>query len=926
MKASHSVAESGGWANSISVSVSVTKRNGELAPYDPNKIIAAIEKALASMSASKVMPAHSSKRINAMALKLGTLVHEKIQKNLNNFSSTKVHIETIQDYVELVLMQNKEYELAKQYVLYREEKARKRKDLLNVNITKHEAKGKNTTAQLQSILMDLYPGCDEFIGYEGFFTAIYRGIYKGIDMGEIYQLIQMNASANIKYEPEYTYLAARSLLKTIEHENANCIGTKDIAPEAMFTLSIEKGVDCGILDSNVIRVFDLKRLAKALKQERNDQFNYIGLKNLYDRYLLKDNKKCFESPQGLFMRVAMGLAHQEQEPNKYAIMFYNLLSRFDFMSSTPTLFNSATKRPQLSSCYLTQIPDDLAGIFDGIKDNALLSKYAGGLGNAWASVRGLGAHIKGTNGESQGIIPFLKIVSDAAVAVNQGGKRKGAVCAYLETWHIDVEEFIELRKNTGDERRRTHDMHSANWIPDLFMERVAKEEEWTLFSPDETPELCDLYGDAFRAKYEEYELLAKSGKLQNTKVVGAVELWKKMLGMLFETGHPWITFKDPANIRSPQKHTGVVHSSNLCTEITLNTSDDEIAVCNLGSINLTNHLDVDGNVDEVKLRATIKVACRMLDNVINYNHYPVEKAKTSNLKNRPIGLGQMGFQDVLNINMVPYDSDQAIALSNEIAEMISYFAIEASVDLAEEKGVYDTFEGSDWSKGILPMDTYEALKVSRNGYFKESEIAANHVSKFDWDGLRKRVSKGMRNSNVMAIAPTATISNITGVSQSTEPTYQQIHVKSNLSGEFTHVNKYLVNTLKANNLWDEEMANLIIDSEGSIQDIPQIPVEIKAVYKNSFEFEPQWLVECSAVRQKWIDQAASLNLYMSEPSGKKLDNLYKLAWVRGLKTTYYLRSMAATGVRDEQSSNASATFAPKAMVCNIDDSECEACQ
>ncbi len=597
------------------------------------------------------------------------------------------------------------------------------------------------------------------------------------------------------------------------------------------------------------------------------------------------------------MRVAMGLAAEEDNREARAIEFYNLLSSFDYMSSTPTLFNAGTLRPQLSSCYLTTVPDDLHGIYGAIQDNAMLSKFAGGLGNDWTPVRALGAYIKGTNGRSQGVVPFLKVVNDTAVAVNQGGKRKGAVCAYLETWHMDIEEFLELRKNTGDDRRRTHDMNTANWIPDMFMKRVAEEGQWTLFSPEEVDDLHDLTGLAFEKAYTEYEEKAARGEIRNFKQLPATDLWRKMLGMLFETGHPWVTFKDPCNLRSPQQHVGVVHSSNLCTEITLNTSDKEIAVCNLGSVNMVKHIDENGKLDTQKLQKTVRTAMRMLDNVIEYNYYSVPQARNSNLLHRPVGLGIMGFQDALYKLRLPYSSEETVKFADESMEAVSYYAIEASSDLAAERGKYQSYEGSLWSKGILPIDSIKLLQEARGEYLQQDDSQT-----LDWDALRDKIKRqGMRNSNTMAIAPTATISNICGVSQSIEPTYQNIFVKSNLSGEFTVINPYMVEDLKARDLWDEVMINDLKYFDGSLQSIDRIPDELKALYTTAFEMDARWLIEAASRRQKWIDQAQSLNLYMAEPSGKKMDNLYKLAWVRGLKTTYYLRSMGATGAEKTSS-------------------------
>ncbi|HSX20028.1 MAG TPA: ribonucleoside-diphosphate reductase subunit alpha, partial [Gammaproteobacteria bacterium] len=676
-----------------------------------------------------------------------------------------------------------------------------------------------------------------------------------------------------------------------------------------------------------LKSFDLAQITAAIKPERDQQFTYLGLQTLYDRYFIHSDNVRFELPQAFFMRVAMGLACEEKEKEKRAIEFYNLLSSFDFMSSTPTLFNSGTLRPQLSSCYLTTVPDDLDGIYGAIKDNALLSKYAGGLGNDWTNVRAMGARIKGTNGKSQGVVPFLNVANATAVAVNQGGKRKGAVCGYLETWHKDIEEFLELRKNTGDERRRTHDMNTANWIPDLFMQRVINEQEWTLFSPDEVPELHHIYGKAFEEKYVAYEAKAAKGKIRNFKKLPAVNLWRKMLSMLFETGHPWITFKDVCNLRSPQQHIGVVHSSNLCTEITLNTSQDEIAVCNLGSVNLMAHM-TDIGLDHEKLRHTIHTAIRMLDNVIDINYYSVPQAKNSNFKHRPIGMGIMAFQDALYKLGISYSSQEAVEFADSSMELISYYAIEASTHLAEERGKYSSYEGSLWSQGILPIDSIDLLHKHRGAHFEQ-----DRTQTLDWKTLRDRVLKvGMRNSNVLAIAPTATIANICGVSQSIEPTYQNLFVKSNLSGEFTVINPYLVNDLKKSGLWDDVMVNDLKYYNGSVHNISRIPDDIKQRYATAFEFDPSWLVEAGSRRQKWIDQSQSLNLYMAQPSGKKLDQLYRLAWTRGLKTTYYLRSMGATNAEKSTISDTTLNAVQAdptvntAKACLITDPDCEACQ
>ena len=757
----------------------------------------------------------------------------------------------------------------------------------------------------------------------------------------------MSARTKVEQEPNYSYVTARILLDELRSEALSFLGIaeesshpemQEYYPKA-FKAYIEKGIELEMLDP-ILKNFDLQKLGEAIDHDRDYQFTYLGLQTLYDRYFIHYQDTRYELPQIFFMRVAMGLAVEEDNKEERAIEFYRLLSSFDYMSSTPTLFNSGTLRPQLSSCYLTTIPDDLDGIFGAMKDNALLSKWAGGLGNDWSPVRALGSYIKGTNGKSQGVVPFLKVANDTAVAVNQGGKRKGAMCAYLETWHLDIEEFLDLRKNTGDDRRRTHDMNTANWVPDLFMKRVELDKNWTLFSPGETPDLHDLTGLAFEKRYEEYEALAAEGKMDQHKTIPAKDLWRKMLTMLFETGHPWITFKDSCNLRSPQQHVGVIHSSNLCTEITLNTSNDEIAVCNLGSVNLPQHMK-DGVLDQEKVKRTVTTALRMLDNVIDINYYSVDTAKNSNLKHRPVGMGLMGFQDALYMQDAPYCSDEAIEFADRSMEVISYYAIHASSELAKERGTYPSYDGSLWSQGIFPKDSIDILEKNRGSEF----IKVDRSETLDWDQLRAKVKKdGMRNSNVMAIAPTATISNITGVTQSIEPTYQNLYVKSNLSGEFTIVNPHLVRKLKAIDLWDDVMINDLKYFEGSLSEISRIPDDIKKLFSTAFEVEPQYIVESASRRQKWIDQAQSLNLYIGNANGKKLDLTYRMAWYSGLKTTYYLRSIAATTTEkstiNQGSLNAVSAQAeqvpevphelgapaPVPEACSLDDPDCEACQ
>ncbi|MGD2009361.1 MAG: ribonucleoside-diphosphate reductase subunit alpha, partial [Cellvibrionales bacterium] len=770
-----------------------------------------------------------------------------------------------------------------------------------------------------------------------------RNLYDGVSSEEVSTALVITARTMIEQDPNYSYVAARLLLDNLRSEALKYLGVADSATQQdmeqryseALTAFIQRGVALELL-SPELQDFDLEALGNALLPERDLQFSYLGLQTLYDRYFIHADETRIELPQVFFMRVAMGLAIREDDRNARAIEFYQLLSSFDYMSSTPTLFNSGTLRSQLSSCYLTTVPDDLFGIYGAIQDNAMLSKFAGGLGNDWTPVRALGSYIKGTNGKSQGIVPFLKVVNDTAVAVNQGGKRKGAVCAYLETWHLDIEEFLELRKNTGDDRRRTHDMNTANWIPDLFMKRVFEDGDWTLFSPNEVPDLHDLYGKAFEDRYTEYEGLAAAGNIRVHKTIKAQALWRKMLGMIFETGHPWMTFKDPCNLRSPQQHVGVVHSSNLCTEITLNTCADEIAVCNLGSVNLPQHIE-NGQLNLEKLRSTVRTAIRMLDNVIDINYYSVPQAEQSNMRHRPIGLGIMGFQDALYKIDVSYASEDAVSFADRSMEAVSYYAIEASSELATERGSYSSYEGSLWSQGIFPLDSLDKLIEERG----EAYIEVNKDTTLDWPTLKSRVAaQGMRNSNCMAIAPTATIANITGVSQSIEPTYQNLYVKSNLSGEFTVVNPYLVQDLKGRGLWDKVMVNDLKYYDGSVQSIDRIPEDLKAKYATAFEIEPRWLVDSASRRQKWIDQAQSLNLYINNASGKKLDVTYRMAWYSGLKTTYYLRSLAATGTEKSTvesgklnavSSGAgeapvAAQPAPVPQACSLDDPDCEACQ
>ena len=828
----------------------VIKRNGSVVDFDRSKIEVAITKAFLAVHTSA---AAASSSVQQKVAQLSQNVYDTFSSRMP--SGGTIHIEEIQDQVELALMRSEELKVARAYVLYRAERTKLRQE--ESSISQEEPK-LSPSERTETIAKE---ACEGLSGTnaETILKEANKNLYEGASENEIKEALILSSRSLVEIEPNYTFATSRILLDNLRTEALSFLDISQNATQKemgkLYPKSLEafirKAIELELVNPELGKM-NLKKLGKSLKPERDLQFSYLGLQTLYDRYFIHKNEIRFELPQIFFMRVAMGLAIEEKDREEKAIEFYDLLSSFDYMSSTPTLFNSGTIHSQLSSCYLTTVPDDLKGIYDALGDNAMLSKWAGGLGNDWTPVRGMGAHIKGTNGKSQGVVPFLKVVNDTAVAVNQGGKRKGAVCSYLETWHLDIEEFVELRKNTGDDRRRTHDMNTANWIPDLFMQRVMNGEKWTLFTPNETPDLHDLTGAAFKKRYEEYEKEAKEGRITVSKEVEAKELWRKIISMLFETGHPWITFKDACNLRSPQQHTGVIHSSNLCTEITLNTSPDEIAVCNLGSINLPNHLDEKGDLNEKKLEKTINTAIRMLDNVIDINYYAVPQAENSNLKHRPIGLGIMGFQDALYIKELPYSSEEAISFADESMEMVSYYAIKASSNLAVERESYSSFEGSLWSKGILPLDSIEILKKDRGEEFIEVDTS----SRLDWEELRKIVkTQGMRNSNVMAIAPTATIANITGLTQSIEPTYSNLFVKSNLSGEFTIINMHLVDALKKVDMWDEVMVYDLKNLNGSLEEISRVPDQLKRIFATSFEVEPKWLIEAASRRQKWIDQS-----------------------------------------------------------------------
>ncbi|WP_238920523.1 ribonucleoside-diphosphate reductase subunit alpha [Achromobacter xylosoxidans] len=894
-------ANGGQWA-----SYNIIRRNGSVVGFEPGKIAIAMTKAFLAVNGGQ---GAASARVRELVEQLTTQAVNALVRNRPGGGT--FHIEDIQDQVELALMRSGQHDVARAYVLYREKRTQERAAAAaaegqqkvdavpqeNVlHVTDAGVRRPLDIAELRATIVAAGEGLAEFIDSEAILKETVKNLYDGIPVDEVFKSAILSARALVEKDPAYSQVTARLLLHTIRKE----VLGEEVSQDGMaaryaeyFPTFIARGIEGGLLSPDLAG-YDLTKLGKALNAKRDLQFGYLGLQTLYDRYFLHIRGTRIELPQVFFMRVAMGLALRETDREARAIEFYEILSSFDFMSSTPTLFNSGTLHSQLSSCYLTTVSDDLEGIYDAIKENALLAKYAGGLGNDWTPVRALRSHIKGTNGESQGVVPFLKVVNDTAVAVNQGGKRKGAVCTYLESWHLDIEEFLELRKNTGDERRRTHDMNTANWIPDLFMKRVMEGGEWTLFSPSDCPDLHDKYGKAFEEAYVGYEARVASGDLKLFKKMPALTLWRKMLSMLFETGHPWITFKDPCNIRSPQQHVGVVHSSNLCTEITLNTNESEIAVCNLGSVNLVAHMKPAAGggfeLDHEKIKRTVSIAMRMLDNVIDINYYAVDKARNSNARHRPVGMGIMGFQDCLQMMRVPYASQAAVEFADRSMEAVCYHAYWASSLLAEERGRYQSYEGSLWSRGILPQDTLKMLRDERGGH-----VEVDESSTLDWDALRARIKQhGMRNSNCIAIAPTATISNIIGVSACIEPTFQNLYVKSNLSGEFTVVNDYLVRDLKKLGLWDEVMVADLKHFDGSLSRIDRVPSELRELYATAFEVEPSWLVECASRRQKWIDQAQSLNIYMAGASGKKLDDTYKLAWKRGLKTTYYLRTLGAT--------------------------------
>lgn len=935
----------------------VTKRNGEVVDFDPNKIKTAIAKTIRATK-NEVNPEGLDK-----------IVEEIVEEIQNRFIDFYPNVENVQDIVEKHLVNNGLYEISKAYILYRAKRREEREKQQEITIEKAKL-GKLRVKKsdgriilfdinkINQIIKDAVKGFENEVSVEKISKEVVKNIYDGVSIEEIEKALILASISFIEKDPAYNIISSRLFLYKLYKE---VIGESYKNPNMeslyrnSFTYSIQKGTEEGILDKRLLD-FDIERLSKELILDRDNLIQYMGLEILYDRYFTKIGKRRIEMPQSFWMRAAMGLAINEKDKNEKAIEFYELLSSLKFISSSPTLFNSGTTHPQLSSCYLTTVMDDLNHIFKSYGDNAQLSKWSGGVANDWTNIRAVGSQIKSNRIESQGVIPFLKIANDGALAINRSGRKRGAVVAYLETWHFEIEDFLDLRRNTGDERRRTHDMNTANWIPDLFMKRVINDENWTLFSPSDVLDLHDLYGKKFEERYVEYEQMAKNGKIKMYKIVNALKLWKKMISMLFETGHPWITFKDACNIRSPQDHVGVVHSSNLCTEITLNTSKDEIAVCNLGSINLGRHI-IDGKLDAELIEKTIVTAIRMLDNVIDINFYPTVEARNSNLKHRPIGFGLMGFQDALYKLDINFDSKEAIEFSDRSMEIISYYAILASSKLAKERGIYESYKGSKWDRGIFPIDTIDLLEKERG-----MKIDISRQENLDWSFVREHVKKyGMRNSNVMAIAPTATIGNISGAYPCIEPIYKNIYVKANVTGEFTIVNHYLVEDLKKLNLWNDDILEQLKYYDGNVSMIREIPEKIKNKYKEAFDIDSQILIDVAAARGKWIDQSQSLNIFIQGISGKKLYDTYIYAWMKGLKTTYYLRSMAATQIekstldagkygftqkRDNKKNEENIIEEEKIKIspiiekeiaekiemrsapklCSIDDPDCESCQ
>jgi ribonucleoside-diphosphate reductase alpha chain len=910
------------------------RRNGKVVEWNSNKIEVAIRKAFIACDLDSDPAA---------------IVARSLENSVRTLGISKVGIEQVQDLVQEEIMRAGHYKVAEAYIVYR---ARRRFDR-EVAAAQEPVLFESPFGMIEAVDQDgkpfLYDGRDLAMRVEYARTGLNvdltnveieqelrRSMGSNVTAADIRKTVILNSKALVEQDSDFAYFAGRLLLTYIYEEALGWDIVRDGVGKLKefhvknFRANLERGIRIDRLSADLLN-YDLDRLAAELEPASDMDFDFLGIQTLYDRYLLVDKTEGesvrIETPQFFWMRVAMGLFKEEKEDREgWVIKLYNLYRSRRFCSSTPTLFNSGTPRSQLSSCYLYKIDDSLESIvIRGIAENAMLSKWAGGLGGSWTSVRGTGAHIHGTNGESQGVIPFLKMHNDQLVAVNQGGKRAGSGCAYLESWHNDVFDFLELRRNTGDDRRRTHDMNTANWIPDLFMKRMEARENWTMFRSHEAPDLHDLYGAAFEKKYVEYEALAAEGKIWGRKVE-ALDLWKKMLQMVFETGHPWITFKDPCNLRSPQDHVGVVHSSNLCTEITLNTNAEETAVCNLGSVVLDSHMLPDGTLDHAKLKETISIAVRALDNVIDINFYPTTPAETSNRRHRPIGLGVMGLQYALYQRGIAFASDEAIEFNDEFMEAIAYYAYEASSDLAAEKGSYSTFKGSKWDRGMMPQDSLELLEQERG-----VPVEVTRGGKMDWNVLREKIkTNGMRNSNVLAIAPTATIANIMGTSPCIEPMFKNMFAKSNLSGDFMVVNAFLVKDLKAIGLWTAEIKDQIKYYDGELEAIDGIPESLKEKYLTAFKIPYEYVIDSAARRQKWIDQSQSVNLFLGEPDMKTLSHMYRRAWRTGLKTTYYLRTLGASNIEKATVAVKKSFTNEEKAACSIEamrnGEECEACQ
>jgi ribonucleoside-diphosphate reductase alpha chain len=889
----------------------ITKRNGQVVPFDQGKMMVAMKKAFAA-EAVVVDEAVLQQMVDRTVAKL-------ISKCEQVSDGSCPTVELVQDLVEETLMERGYFNVAKAYILYRFRQTEERKDEVVKEIEENRLTIKTTTGEEQFSREEMKKyvglfvvGLEKDIDIDKVVTQIEREVYDGISTKELAKLVTLVLRARIEIDPAYSIAAARQLCSRLYHEvigeDVN-IADKDFATK--YQAGLEKNIKEAVADKKLAESmlsYDFAKISKAIKPERDDLFKYLGVETLNDRYFIHSLAgRVLETPQYMWMRVAMGLALEESDKEGRAIEFYEVMSTLSFVPSTPTLFHAGTPHPQLSSCYLNVVEDDLNHIFKVFGDNAQLSKWAGGIGTAWTKLRATGALIKTAGITSQGTIPFLKIANDVTVAINRSGRRRGATCVYMENWHYDFLDFLELRKNTGDERRRTHDMNTASWISDLFMKRVKEDGDWTLFSPDEAIDLTETYGKEFEELYTKYEAMAKRGEIHLFKTMKARDLWKRHIGMLFETGHPWVTFKDPSNIRSPQDHVGVVHNSNLCTEITLNTSESETAVCNLGSVNFARHIK-DGQFDTEKVKATVAIAMRMLDNVIDLNFYPTKEARNSNMKHRPVGLGVMGFHDALYELGIDFDSEECVKFADTSMEVVSYSAIMASSQLAKERGAYESFAGSKWDRGILPIDTIALLEENRG-----LPTGTDRTESLDWAPVREAIKQhGMRNSNTMAIAPTATISNIAGSIPGIEPIYKNIYVKANISGDFIVVNNALVHELKKLNLWDTEMLNELKYNDGSIQEIDRVPQDIKARFKETFEIDMRWLVKAAAARGKWIDQSQSLNIFYSGTSGKEISDLYMYAWEAGVKTTYYLRSLGASQV-EKSTINTAGTQSRKKM-------------